>query len=56
MRILFSVTNLDLGGAQMFVMRLAEELVDQGHEVFVFKHQPEWSNNDFQNSFSKKRS
>ena len=53
MRILLSLTNLDLGGAQMFVMRLAEEFITQGHEVFVFNHQPEWSNKDFQSSFSK---
>lgn len=53
MRILFSLTNLDLGGAQMFVMRLAEELLSRGHEVFVFNHQPEWSNKDFQKSFSR---
>ncbi len=52
MRILFSMTNLDLGGAQMFVMRLAEELSSQGHEVFVYNHMPEWSNMDFQKSFS----
>lgn len=48
------MTNLDLGGAQMFVMRLAEELLNRGHEVFVFNHQPEWSNKEFQKSFSKK--
>ena len=54
MRILFSTTNLDLGGAQMFIMRLAEELNDKGHEVFVYNHQPEWSNKDFLSSFSKK--
>lgn len=54
MRILFSMTNLDLGGAQMFVMRLAEELLSRGHEIYVFNHQPEWSNKDFQKSFSKK--
>lgn len=53
MRILFSTTNLDLGGAQMFIMRLAEELNDKGHEVFVYNHQPEWSNKDFLLSFSK---
>jgi glycosyltransferase involved in cell wall biosynthesis len=53
MRILLSMTNLDLGGAQMFAMRLAEELLSRGHEVFVFNHQPEWSNKDFQKSFSK---
>ena len=54
MRILFSTTNLDLGGAQMFIMRLAEEFNEQGHEVFVYNHQPEWSNNEFLSSFSKK--
>jgi glycosyltransferase involved in cell wall biosynthesis len=54
MRILFSLTNLDLGGAQMFAMRLAEELSLMGHEVFVYNHEPEWSNKDFQSSFSKK--
>ena len=54
MRVLFSLTNLDLGGAQMFVMRLAEELSLMGHEVFVYNHEPEWSNKDFQSSFSKK--
>src|SRR6187549_1471035 len=54
MRILLSTTNLDLGGAQMFIMRLAEEFHDQGHEVFVYNHQPEWSNKDFLNSFSDK--
>jgi glycosyltransferase involved in cell wall biosynthesis len=48
------MTNLDLGGAQMFAMRLAEELLSRGHEVYVFNHQPEWSNKDFQKSFSKK--
>jgi glycosyltransferase involved in cell wall biosynthesis len=54
MRILFSMTNLDLGGAQMFVMRLAEEMLRRGHEVYIFNHQPEWSNKEFQKSFSKK--
>ena len=54
MRILFTTTNLDLGGAQMFIMRLAEELYDNGHEVFVYNHQPEWSNREFLSSFSKK--
>lgn len=54
MRILFSTTNLDLGGAQMFIMRLAEELIEKGHEVYVYNHQPEWSNKDFLSSFSKK--
>ncbi len=54
MRILLSTTNLDLGGAQMFIMRLAEEFNEQGHEVFVYNHQPEWSNKDFLSSFSKK--
>ena len=54
MRILFSTTNLDLGGAQMFIMRLAEELIEKGHEVYVYNHQPEWSNRAFLSSFSKK--
>ena len=54
MRILFTTTNLDLGGAQMFIMRLAEELYDNGHEVYVYNHQPEWSNKEFLSSFSKK--
>jgi glycosyltransferase involved in cell wall biosynthesis len=54
MRILLSTTNLDLGGAQMFIMRLAEEFDRQGHEVFVYNHQPEWSNMDFLSSFSKR--
>jgi glycosyltransferase involved in cell wall biosynthesis len=48
------MTNLDLGGAQMFVMRLAEELSSKGHEVYVYNQQPEWSDPDFQNSFSDK--
>ena len=54
MKILFSTTNLDLGGAQMFIMRLAEELTEKGHEVYIYNHQPEWSNEDFLSSFSKK--
>ena len=38
----------------MFLMRLAEEFNEQGHEVYVYNHQPEWSNSEFLSSFSKK--
>lgn len=38
----------------MFVMRLAEELHSQGHDIYVYNHQPEWSNKKFLSSFSGK--
>jgi glycosyltransferase involved in cell wall biosynthesis len=42
MRIVFSLTNLELGGAQMFVLRLARELSRRpGVQVAIYDHAPE---------------
>src|SRR5690349_11340569 len=41
MRICFSLTNLELGGAQVFVCRLANYLAANGHQVFIYDHWPE---------------
>lgn len=45
MNILFSLTNLTIGGAQMFVLNLAREFSrDPNYRVYVYDHQPEYSN------------
>ncbi len=36
MRVLFTISDLDLGGAQKQVIELARQLVRHGHEVAVF--------------------
>ncbi len=41
MNVLFSLTNLELGGAQVFATRLANELDALGHNVFIYDHWPE---------------
>lgn len=42
MNICFSLSNLELGGAQMFVTRLARELASEGkNQVFIYDHWPE---------------
>lgn len=45
MRICFSVTNLEPGGAQTFVIRLASKLAGSGHEVHIYDHWPEFRRN-----------
>ena len=45
MNILFSLTNLTIGGAQMFVLNLAREFSkDPKHKIYIYDHQPEYSN------------
>ncbi|MFN6038804.1 MAG: glycosyltransferase family 4 protein [Bacteroidota bacterium] len=45
MNILFSLTNLTIGGAQMFVLNLAREFSkDPNHKIYIYDHQPEYSN------------
>jgi glycosyltransferase involved in cell wall biosynthesis len=45
MNILFSLTNLTIGGAQMFVLNLAREFSrDPNYRVYIYDHQPEYSN------------
>src|SRR5690349_20706401 len=45
MNICFSVGNLELGGAQMFVTRLSSLLAKNAeHRVFIYDHQPELRN------------
>ncbi len=36
MRVLFTVSDLDLGGAQKQLVELARELVRRGHEVAIY--------------------
>src|SRR4051812_29717683 len=43
MPICFSLTNLELGGAQVFVVRLANYLADKnGEPVYIYDHWPEY--------------
>lgn len=44
MNVMFSLTNLELGGAQVFVTRLANEMAAGGHKVFIYDHWPEHRN------------
>ncbi len=41
MNICFSLSNLEAGGAQTFVVRLAAALSARGHKVMIYDHQPE---------------
>ena len=44
MNILFSLTNLSIGGAQMFVLNLAKAFAaDSNCNVFIYDHNPEYS-------------
>ena len=43
MNILFTVTNLEIGGAQMFVLRLASAMADRlDKDVYIYDHNPEY--------------
>lgn len=43
MRVLFSLTNLELGGAQIFALRLANAFAEKTKQtVYVYHHQPEY--------------
>jgi L-malate glycosyltransferase len=48
LKILFSITNLELGGAQKFVLNLAAALSEK-HDVTIYDHRPEDCNIDFIN-------
>lgn len=55
MRILFSLTNLSIGGAQMFVLNLAREFSQHSnYEVFIYDHMPEYSNQALYNYAGEK--
>jgi L-malate glycosyltransferase len=43
MNILFTVTNLEIGGAQMFVLRLASAVAERmKKDVYIYDHNPEY--------------
>jgi glycosyltransferase involved in cell wall biosynthesis len=47
MRILLSVTNLQIGGAQMFVLQLAYALQKKGHKVLLYSHYGDYDKLNF---------
>ncbi|MBI3500632.1 MAG: glycosyltransferase family 4 protein [Bacteroidetes bacterium] len=54
MRVLISITNLETGGAQMFVLHLASALAEK-HTVYLYDQRPEDRNHQFvKNNVSKK--
>ena len=47
MNILFSLTNLSRGGAQLFVIHLAQEFAkEKQHKVYIYDHNPEYSSKE----------
>jgi len=53
MNILFTVTNLEIGGAQMFVLRLASAIAEQiKKDVYIYDHNPEYRQNGILNEIS----
>src|SRR5687767_12366456 len=55
MNICFSLSNLELGGAQVFVARLASALAaDESHRIFIYDHQPELRNKQLTSTISSK--
>ena len=45
MKILFSIANLKIGGAQIVALRLARKLQELGHRVDIYDHFPDDRNN-----------
>jgi glycosyltransferase involved in cell wall biosynthesis len=53
MNILFTVTNLEIGGAQMFVLRLASAFADRlEKDVYIYDHNPEYRQSGILNELS----
>ncbi len=53
MRVLFSLTNLELGGAQMFALRLANAFATKTRQtVYVYDHHPEYFQKGMTNNLS----
>jgi glycosyltransferase involved in cell wall biosynthesis len=53
MNILFTVTNLEIGGAQMFVLRLASAIAERiKKDVYIYDHNPEYRQNGILNEIS----
>ncbi len=47
MKVAFSLTNLELGGAQIFVVRMASEMAKMiDRTVFIYDHNPEYRNDN----------
>lgn len=42
MNILISLTNLQIGGAQMFAIQLAYEFANRNHKVIIYSHQADY--------------
>lgn len=42
MKILISLTNLQIGGAQMFAIQLAQALIKKKHHVIIYSHQSDY--------------
>ena len=54
MRILLSLTNLEIGGAQLFVVYLANEFIRRQHEVVLYIHQPDYIDSSLLSLLDKK--
>jgi L-malate glycosyltransferase len=53
MNILFTVTNLEIGGAQMFALRLASATAERiNKDVYIYDHNPEYRQNGILNDLS----
>ena len=54
MKILISITNLEVGGAQLFAINYANYLSEK-HEVYIYEHRPEDRVKDFIQEHLNKR-